>query len=150
MTDILRTDSSNIDFQELVKLLDADLRIKDGDDHTFYSQFNKLDKINHVILVLNENIPVGCGAFKHYSDQAVEIKRMFVHPDSRGQGIAQKILKELEKWATEIGYQTCVLETGQKQLDAIQLYLKTGYKRIPNYGQYEGIENSICMQKELF
>ena len=150
MIDILRTDSSNPDFRELVKLLDADLRIKDGDDHAFYSQFNKLDKINHVILVLKENITVGCGAFKHYSDHAVEIKRMFVHPDSRGQGIAQKILKELEHWASEIGYQTCVLETGQKQLDAIQLYLKTGYKRIPNYGQYEGKDYSICMEKKLF
>ncbi len=150
MVIIQRTNSSSTDFRELVKLLDADLRIKDGDDHVFYNQFNKIDTIKHVIVAYYEDIAVGCGAFKSYSEQAVEIKRMFVHPDFRGQGIAQKILRELEHWASEIGYQTCVLETGQKQLDAIQLYLKTGYKKIPNYGQYEGIENSICMQKELF
>jgi putative acetyltransferase len=149
MAELLRTNSSNIHFQDLVKLLDADLRIKDGDDHAFYAQFNKLDKINHVILALFESVPVGCGAFKTYSEQTVEIKRMFVHPDFRGRGIAQQILKGLEKWATEIGSQICVLETGQKQSDAIQLYLKMGYQKIPNYGQYEGIENSICMKKEL-
>ena len=150
IVELIRTDSLNSDFQELVKLLDADLRIKDGDDHAFYNQFNKIDAINHVIVAYDENIAVGCGAFKPYSEQAVEIKRMFVHPDFRGRGIAQQILKDLEKWAAEIGYQSCVLETGQKQPDAIQLYLKTGYKKIPNYGQYEGIENSICMKKELF
>jgi len=150
MVELQRTNSSNNDFEELVKLLDADLRIKDGDDHAFYAQFNKLDTINHVVLALYEDIPVGCGAFKPFSDQAVEIKRMFVHPDYRGRGIAQKILSDLEKWAAEIGCQTCVLETGQKQMEAIQLYLKTGYQRIPNYGQYEGIENSICMKKDLY
>lgn len=149
MAIIQRTDSSSTDFKELVKLLDADLRIKDGDDHAFYNQFNKIDAIKHVIVAFYEDIAVGCGAFKPFSEQAVEIKRMFVHPDFRGRGIAQMILKELEKWAAEMGYKSCVLETGQKQQDAIQLYLKTGYKRIPNYGQYEGIENSICMKKEL-
>lgn len=150
MVELQRTNSSNNDFRELVKLLDADLRIKDGDDHAFYAQFNKIDTINHVVLALNEDIPVGCGAFKPYSDRAVEIKRMFVHPDFRGRGIAQQLLSDLEKWAAEIGYQSCVLETGQKQPDAIQLYLKKGYKKIPNYGQYKGVENSICMKKELF
>jgi len=150
MVELQRTNSSNNDFQELVKLLDADLRIKDGDDHAFYNQFNKIDTIKQVIVAYYEDIAVGCGAFKPYFEQAVEIKRMFVHPDYRGRGIAQQILQELEKWAAEMGYQSCVLETGQKQLDAIQLYLKTGYQRIPNYGQYEGIENSICMKKDLY
>jgi putative acetyltransferase len=150
MVIIQRTDSSSTDFKELVKLLDADLRIKDGDDHAFYNQFNKIDTIKQVIVAYYKDIAVGCGAFKSYSEQAVEIKRMFVHPDFRGRGIAQQILQELEKWAAEMGYQSCVLETGQKQLEAIQLYLKTGYQRIPNYGQYEGIENSICMKKDLY
>jgi GNAT superfamily N-acetyltransferase len=149
MAIIQRTDSSSNDFKELVKLLDADLRVKDGDDHAFYNQFNKIDAIKQVIVAYDEAIAVGCGAFKPYSEQAVEIKRMFVLPDFRGRGIAQQILKELEKWAAEMGYRSSVLETGKKQPDAIQLYLKTGYNIIPNYGQYEGVENSICMMKEL-
>jgi len=149
MLQLIRTDSSNTDFQELVKLLDADLRIRDGEDHAFYAQFNKIDTLKNALVAYINNKPVGCGAFKPFTDSTVEIKRMFVHPDYRGQGIAQELLTELEKWAAELGNTNCVLETGQKQPEAIQLYLKSGYLRIPNYGQYANVENSVCMQKML-
>jgi len=149
IVDLIRTDSLNSDFQELVKLLDADLRIRDGADHIFYAQFNKIDAIKNVLVAYLDNVPVGCGAFKPFSEGAVEIKRMFVEQDYRGKGIAQQILSSLEKWASELGYKTAVLETGQKQQEAIQLYHKAGYMNIPNYGQYIGIDNSICMQKLL-
>jgi len=149
IVDIVRTDSENSDFLQLVKLLDADLRIRDGADHNFYAQFNKIDAIKNVIVAYKENVPVGCGAFKPFSEEAVEIKRMFVDQNYRGMGIAQQILSSLEKWASELGYKTAVLETGQKQQEAIQLYHKAGYINIPNYGQYIGIDNSICMQKLL-
>lgn len=149
MAKLIRTDSSDTDFQGLVKLLDADLRIRDGEDHAFYAQFNKIDALKHALVVYINNKPVACGAFKPFTDSSVEIKRMFVHPDYRGQGIAQQVLTELEKWAAELGNTNCVLETGQKQPEAIQLYLKSGYVRIPNYGQYANMENSVCMQKSL-
>jgi putative acetyltransferase len=70
-------------------------------------------------------------------------------PDNRGKGIAAQILNELEKWAKELNYKKCVLETGHKQPEAIALYKKNGYKQIPNYGQYIGIENSVCFEKLL-
>ncbi len=149
MAILQRTDSNNKDFQELVRLLDADLRLRDGDDHAFYAQFNKIDAIKNALVAYVEQLPVACGAFKTFADDSVEIKRMFVHPNFRGMGIAQQILIELERWANELGYKTAVLETGQKQQEALQLYQKAGYHKIPNYGQYEGIENSICMQKML-
>lgn len=72
---------------------------------------------------------------------------MFVKPECRGQGIAQAVLAELESWAGELGFKECVLETGKKQPEAIRLYQKSGYELIPNYGQYAGIENSVCMKK---
>jgi GNAT superfamily N-acetyltransferase len=59
------------------------------------------------------------------------------------------VLAELETWAAELGCSKCVLETGGKQPEAIRLYEKSGYKRIPNYGQYVGVENSICFEKSL-
>lgn len=149
MADLVRTSSSNEDFRELVKLLDEDLRIKDGEDHAFYAQFNKIDAIRNVLVAYVNEQAVGCGAFKPFNADSVEIKRMFVHPEFRGLGIAKQILSGLEEWAAETGYKSCVLETGQKQQDAIQLYIKTGYQRIPNYGQYEHMENSICMEKQL-
>jgi putative acetyltransferase len=149
MIDIIRTDSANPDFQMLVTYLDNDLKIRDGEEHSFYSQFNKIDSIKNVIVAYKKDKAVGCGAFKHYAEDTAEIKRMFVHSEYRGRGIAQIILHELEKWAAELNYRICILETGIRQPEAIRLYEKAGYRRIPNYGQYEQVENSVCMKKEI-
>jgi len=149
MINITRTDSDNPDFIELVKHLDADLAIRDGADHSFYSQFNKIDKIKHAVVAYENNEPLGCGAIKEYNPTSMEVKRMYTSPNSRGQGIATIILKELEAWANEMGYKSCVLETGKKQPEAIALYKKNGYTIIPNYGQYAGIENSVCFEKAV-
>jgi putative acetyltransferase len=144
-----RTTSDNIDFQNLVVLLDEVLRMKDGEDHSFYAQHNTLDNINHVVVCYQEDIVIGCGAFKEFDSDTVEIKRMFVHPDHRGKGIASAVLKELEIWASEIHYTNCVLETGKNNPEAIALYQKNGYTIIPNYGQYENIGTSVCLKKSI-
>jgi putative acetyltransferase len=149
MIKLIRTDSANLDFQKLVTLLDQDLQIRDGEEHDFYAQFNKTDKINNVVVAYFDEKPVGCGAFKNYTAETVEIKRMFVKLENRGQRIAKQVLDELEIWANELGYSTFILETGTKQPEAIRLYQREGYEVIPNYGQYEGVENSVCMQKVL-
>jgi len=149
MIRLLRTNSENPDFEKLVVLLDAVLREYDGDDHAFYAQFNKSNLINEVIVAYKNDIAVGCGAIKKYDGQTAEVKRMYVLPDCRGKGIAKQVLDALEKWAAEIGFTNCILETGFKQVDAIHLYHKCGYQNIENYGQYIGIENSVCMQKKL-
>jgi len=149
MIKIVRTNSDNQDFISLVKHLDADLAERDGLDHSFYAQFNKIAKIKYVIVAYENNKPMGCGAIKEYAPNAMEIKRMYTSPESRGKGIATKVLTELEGWATELSYEKCILETGKKQPEAIALYEKNGYKRIPNYGQYAEIENSLCFEKVL-
>ena len=146
---LLRTTSENPDYQKLVVLLDATLKVLDGDDHEFYAQFNKSDAIKNVVVFYDNNQPVGCGAFKFYENKTAEIKRMYVVPEQRGKGIAHQILNELEKWAIEQDYNNCVLETGNKQVEAIGLYQKAGYAIIPNYGQYQGVENSLCMHKSI-
>lgn len=149
MIHLLRTDSSNPDFQELVTLLDADLKIRDGEDHAFYSQYNKIQAIKHVVVAYQDDEPVGCGAVKEYEPGTMEVKRMYVSEDKRGSGIASAVLKELEIWAAKLGYSKCILETGINQPEAIALYKKNNYSIIPNYGQYTGIENSICFEKIL-
>jgi GNAT superfamily N-acetyltransferase len=101
-----------------------------------------------VILYENDK-PVSCGAIKEFNPQTVEVKRMYTLPEFRGKGIAGKVLAELENWAAELGYAKCVLETGKKQPEAIAFYTKSGYAIIPNYGQYAGIENSICFEKKI-
>ena len=149
MLSFVRTDSKNQDFINLVKLLDKELADRDGADHSFYAQFNKIDLIKNVVIAYCDGNPVGCGAFKPYNDSTAEVKRMYVPEAVRGQNIASRVLTEIENWARETGFNTCILETGLRQPEAIALYKKMGYQVIPNYGQYADIENSVCFQKEL-
>lgn len=149
MITLVRTTSDNNDFIGLVKLLDAELSIRDGEDHTFYAQFNKIDTIRHTVVAYDDEQPVGCGAIKAFSSEAMEVKRMYVRPEERKKGIAAAILSELERWAVELSRKKCVLETGRKQPEAIALYSRHGYKQIENYGQYAGVENSICFEKRI-
>jgi GNAT superfamily N-acetyltransferase len=149
MIKVTRTDSDDQDFIQLVKLLDADLAERDGDDHPFYAQYNKIAKIKYVVVVYADSRSVGCGAIKEYDPDSMEVKRMYTLPESRGRGIASRVLAELESWAAELSYKRCILETGKKQPEAIRLYEKNGYTLIPNYGQYAEIENSVCFEKKL-
>lgn len=146
---IKRTDSSNTDFIELVALLDADLALRDGEDNAFYAQFNGIDVLKNCVVYYENETAIGCGAIKRFDDSAMEVKRMYVNPDTRGKGIASLLLLELEKWAKELGYEYCILETGLRQPEAIALYKKNNYTVIPNYPPYEGIKNSVCFRKIL-
>jgi GNAT superfamily N-acetyltransferase len=149
MISFRRTNSSDTDFKNMVVLLDQDLAIRDGDEHAFYDQFNKIGQIRHVVVCHDENTAIGCGAFKEYEPNTAEIKRMFVQPGQRGKGIGLDILKELESWAAELEYTRCILETGIKQPEAIRLYQKAGYSVMENYGQYAGKINSVCLFKNI-
>ncbi len=149
MYKVIRTNSDNADFQALIRELDKDLAIRDGDDHWFFAQYNKIDDIKYVIVAYENEIAAGCGAIKEYEPNVMEVKRMFVPPEKRGQGIASIILKELENWAKELGYEKCILETGKKQHEAIGLYNKNNYTTIKNYGQYADVESSVCFEKIL-
>ena len=149
MIQIKRTDSDNSDFRKLVQQLDADLASRDGDEHAFYARFNKLNKIKHTVGVYENDEPIACGAIKEFGPGIMEIKRMYTVPGGRGKGIAGIVLTQLESWAAELKYEKCILETGYKQPEAITLYKKSGYIITPNYGQYAGVENSLCFEKEL-
>jgi putative acetyltransferase len=145
----IRTNSKNKDFINLVRELDVYLKITDEEEHDFYNQFNNIDVLKEVVVTYVSGIAVGCGAIKKFDNSAVEVKRMFVLKENRGTGVAQKLLIALENWAKELGYRKCVLETGIRQIEAVKFYKKCTYKVIPNYGQYSGMENSICFEKEI-
>jgi putative acetyltransferase len=149
MYSLKRTNSDNQDFQKLVKELDKDLAIRDGEDHAFFAQFNKIDTVKYVVVAYENEVSVGCGAIKEYDKNTMEVKRMYVAVEKRGQGIATLILRELEVWAKELEYEKCILETGQKQPEAIALYKKNNYSIIKNYGQYAEVESSVCFEKQL-
>ncbi|HXP53068.1 MAG TPA: GNAT family N-acetyltransferase [Bacteroidia bacterium] len=115
----------------------------------YYKKLNVIEKNDTVIVAYLNGKPVGCGCFKPYDKTRAEIKRMYVKPEARGNRIGYGILHALEVWATELGYKSTVLETGHKQVEAIELYKKSGYAIIENYGPYAGIENSLCFEKKL-
>lgn len=147
MIEIKRTDSDNPDFIALVKELDAYLKVIDGDDHEFYNQYNNINFLKHTVVLYKNQKPIACGSFKAFNDNSVEIKRMYTKPQERGKGMAEQTLNVLENWAKELGYKTCILETGKGQIEAVQFYKKNNYKIISNYLQYEGVENSVCFEK---
>ncbi|MFT5184321.1 MAG: putative acetyltransferase [Flavobacteriales bacterium] len=146
---MLRTDSSHKDFIALVKLLDADLAARDGEDHAFYASFNSIEALKHVLVVYDNDKPIACGAMKPFGEDAIEIKRMYVVQYFRGTGMATAVLQELETWARDLGFAKCILETGRRQPEAVALYRKNGYLMMDNYGPYAEVENSVCFAKSL-
>jgi putative acetyltransferase len=146
---IKRTDSYDLDFPQLVALLNQELRERYGGQESIYDSYYQISNLDTVVLGYINDLPIGCGCFKKYDDTTVELKRMFVKPDERRQGIGFSILSELEIWAKEKGFLYAVLETGNKQHESIALYKKVGFSIIPNYGQYVGKQISVCMKKKL-
>jgi putative acetyltransferase len=149
MLQLIRTDSNNEDFQRLVPILDMELAERDGEDAPYYAQYNKIESIPYVVVACLDGMAVGCGAIKKFDDHTAEVKRMFVLHPYRRRGVADGVLHELEKWAHELSYDSLVLETGIVQPEALGLYGKNGYHRIPNYGQYTNMPKSVCFQKTI-
>lgn len=149
MITLKRTDATDSDFIFLVEKLNAYLKIIDGEDHLFYNQYNNIDVIKNVILAYIDNIPVGCGTFKAFDSNSVEIKRMFTSPQHRGKGVATTVLNGLEEWAKELAFSKFILETGKRQEEAVQFYRKNGFQVIPNFEPYQNVSNSICFEKRL-
>lgn len=148
MITIKRTTSDNTDFKFLTQEFDHYLVDIDGDEKDFFAQYNQI-YLEHVVVYYENDKALGCGAFKEYKPNVAELKRMYVLPESRGKGVATSIITELENWMLSLGYTTCILETANKLENAISLYTTFGYQITPNYGQYIGIESSICMSKTL-
>jgi GNAT superfamily N-acetyltransferase len=101
-----------------------------------------------VVAGIGEHL-AGCGAFRPYDRDIVEIKRMFVKSAHRGHGIGRAILRRLEDEARQRGFRFAVLETGNRQPEAIALYEASGYRRIELFGPYIGSDRSVCFRKAL-
>jgi len=146
---ICRTSGADPDFVAVIQRLTALLSELNGEQDGFYQQFNQTDPTATVVVGYHEGRPVASGAFRPMDQRMVEIKRMFVDPELRGKGFAKAILKELEAWAREEGYEQAVLETSKRLVPAVTLYQSQGYRRTENYPPYEGVEDSVCFAKSL-
>ena len=124
MRTLVKTTSDSKDFLSLIRFLDENLKILDGDDHAFYAQFNGVDQIKHVVVCYEDEIPVGCGAFKKYDTASVEIKRMFVQPDYRSKGIGKLVMQEIIALAKQQQRKELILSS---QVYATQFYSGLGF-----------------------
>jgi len=93
--------------------------------------------------------PVGCGAVRRLDPAVAEVKRMYVVPGARGARVGAVILAALEAEARALGATWLVLETGERQPEAIALYRRAGFSVIPRFGEYVDSALSLCMGKDL-
>jgi hypothetical protein len=148
-TTIKRTTSSDKDFELLVAHLDNELWNELNEDQAQYDQYNKVPNLPTVVVVYVNDQPAACGCFKKHGVDTIEIKRMFVEKGYRRKGLSKMVLSELEKWALEMDARYAILETSIHFTAAKTLYMKVGYQVIPNYDQYAGLTESVCLKKDL-
>ena len=144
-----RTTSNNQDFLLLIKLLDKELWTRYPELQHQYEPHVKIDYLETVIVLYKEMTAIGCGCFIVQDSETVELKRIFVHPQHRRKGISPLLMRELESWASSMGYKTSVLETGFNQPEAVALYKKLGYQITERYGPYKDMEESLCFTKNI-
>ncbi len=147
--ELVRCTTSAPAFQALIAELDAELRSRYGDVQDLYSPLNTVVEIETAVIARDADHTIGCGCFKEHAPGVIELKRMYVTPSARGRRVGGEIIAALEAWARELGYTSAVLETGDLQPDAVALYTRCGYQRIPCFPPYDRLPVSICMRKAL-
>lgn len=145
----VHTHSDNADFRQLAAALEEELKIRDGDDHAYYSSLNEIGFLPYCLVIFIDKEPVASGAFRLFAEKQAEMKRVYVKAGHRGKGIATLLLRELEQWALQTGFNEIILETGLNQPEAIALYNKAGYVSVEKFGKYLESPNSICFKKYL-
>lgn len=149
MLSITRCTGKDETFRALIDALDEELQERYGAQMEFFGQYNHSSDVTTALVVWIDGERAGCGCFKPYSDNTVEMKRIFVPKRFRGRGVTRAVMAELEAWARELGYAVAILETGILQPEAIRLYEAAGYERIPNYPPYENVVESVSYRKML-
>ncbi len=141
----------NADFILLCEDLDAFLNIAIGGEskREKYKKYNHLDTMDLVLVAYDNGNAIGCGALRKYSEQEIEVKRVFVREEYRGQNIGGRLLEELICHAKQMGFERMILETGEFLAASVRLYRRYGFVQIENYGDYKNMAESLCMGREL-
>jgi putative acetyltransferase len=138
--------------QELIAVLNAELRARYPEDGATYFRLDPeevADGRGAFLVAYLDRVPVGCGAIRTVLSGVGEIKRMYVRPEARGQGIARAVLEALEDEARRLGLWRLRLETGNRQPEAVALYRGAGYSPTPAFGDYVSSPLSVCMARDL-
>jgi putative acetyltransferase len=100
-------------------------------------------------VVYVDDVPVGCGGVQLFDREYAELKRMYVRPRFRGQGLGKHLVEHLSRHAADRGITVIRLETGVRQVEAIGMYTEMGFEPIPPFGSYRDDPVSLCMEKRL-
>lgn len=145
------TDGNNEDFQKFyLKTEEFYSNLVGGlKNREAFVPYNISASISDVLIASVSGVAVGCAGLKAYSDSDVEIKRVWVDPEYRGNHISSAMMDALEKKAFELGFKRTVLQTRPQMTEAVRLYTKRGYELIDNYPPYDKLEGAICFAKKL-
>jgi ribosomal protein S18 acetylase RimI-like enzyme len=145
------TDGSDKDFETFHRITEEYYsQIVGGvQNRTSFVPYNIITDIKDVLIVYDNNFPIGCASFKKYSEDDAEIKRVWVQPDFRGKHVASDMMAQIEGRAKEKGFKRVILQTREIMVDAVGLYEKLGYERIKNYPPYDTMDNAVCFAKNL-
>lgn len=149
--EIIFTDGNDERFIDLCHELDEYLDDVIGGEkqREQYAQYNTLEKIHTVALIMEDGKAVACGGMKEYESNTAEVKRVFTKEGCRNRGYGRSIMRALEEGALKKGYTRLILETGLLLKGAIRMYTVLGFYVIKNYGQYIDMPGSVCMEKKL-
>ena len=149
--DYIWTDGNNEDFQKFyLKTEEFYSSIVGGrKNREAFIPYNISESITDVLIASVEGAAVGCAGLKADSDSDVEIKRVWVAPEFRGNHISTAMMDALEAKAVELGFRRAILQTRPQMEEAVHLYTKRGYVLIDNYPPYDKLDGAICFAKEL-
>lgn len=145
------TDGKNKDFQRFYLITEEYYsKIVGGiENRSSFVPYNISDSITNVVIAYYGDIAIGCAGLKRYSDDDVEVKRVWVESNYRRKHIASGLMEMIEKKAKQQGFRRTILQTREIMIDAVRLYSKRDYYRIENYPPYDKLEGAICFAKEL-
>ena len=149
MIELCREDLLSPAAQTLIAALNAELTKQYPEERATHFRLTS-DELTAFLVAYRDSVPVGCGAMRCLDPTTAELKRMYVVPSARGEGIGRAVLEALETESRKLGVKRLVLETGIRQHAALRLYQRSGFRKIALFGEYlESPDTSICMAKDL-
>ncbi|WP_207420604.1 GNAT family N-acetyltransferase [Desertivirga brevis] len=148
-TEFYRTNGEDTKFKDLINELDENLQAIYSNEGYKFDIDLSVTGLDTVVLAAIGGITIGGGCFKVIDQKTAEVKRVFVSPYFRGLNVGSGIMQEIIDWAKELHFKELVLETGELQHQALQLFKKYGFEKINNFGPYIGVKGSICMGRRL-
>jgi putative acetyltransferase len=150
---IRRSTLASPEAARLIAALNAELTMtfpEPGATHFSLSDAQVVAGDGAFVVAWLDDMAVGCGAVRRLDEATAEIKRMYVDPSVRGQGIGRTLVEALEREAQLVGVTRIVLETGTRLEPAIKLYEAMGYSRIPLFGEYlSSPDTSLCFVNRI-